>query len=62
MRLDHQEIFNSKNYADSVGKDVELITFKKPTTQRDCLQKQNVTEMSWLGFFEGVVLQDRKMG
>ena len=53
VRLDYQESVNFKNYADSVGTDVELITFKNADHTEGRLSEKECYKDELVGFFTG---------
>jgi hypothetical protein len=52
VRLDYQESVNFKNYADSVGTDVELITFNDADHTEGMLTETERYRDELVGFFE----------
>lgn len=55
VRLDYQESVNFKNYADSVGTDVELITFEGADHTEGMLTETQRYRDELVGFFEGAL-------
>jgi dipeptidyl aminopeptidase/acylaminoacyl peptidase len=55
VRLDYQESVNFKNYADSVGTDVELITFNDADHTEGMLTETERYRDELVGFFEGAL-------
>jgi dipeptidyl aminopeptidase/acylaminoacyl peptidase len=52
VRLDYQESVNFKNYVDSVGTDVELITFNNADHTEGMLKETERYRDELVGFFE----------
>jgi dipeptidyl aminopeptidase/acylaminoacyl peptidase len=55
VRLAYQESVNFKNYADSVGTDVELITFNNADHTEGMLTETERYRDELVGFFEGAL-------
>jgi hypothetical protein len=53
VKLEYQESVNFQNYADSVGTDVELITFKNADRTEGMLSEKECYKDELVGFFTG---------